>query len=74
MILAKISGEQENRMEPIRLEKQEAEAIDEATKAAIEVGLAQLRRGEGIPLEQVRSNLEERYREWLKTQEPALAG
>jgi hypothetical protein len=65
---------QETRMEPIRLEKQEAEPVDEATKAALEVGRAQLRRGEGIPLEQVRKNLEERYQEWLKTQEPALTG
>lgn len=55
------------------LEKQQiAEPIDDATKAALEVGLEQLRRGEGVPLEQVRENLKTRSKAWRKSQEPAL--
>ena len=56
----------------IQLEQQEAQPIDEATKAALEVGLAQLERGEGIPLEQVRENIKKRSKAWRKTQQPTL--
>jgi hypothetical protein len=61
-------------MKPVILEDQgqEAEPLDEATQVAVEIGRVQLRRGEGIPLEQVKSNVRDRIQAWRKTQEEAL--
>lgn len=55
-------------MPSIRLEKQEAESIDEATKAAVEIGREQLRSGETVTLEQSDVNLKKRIEAWRKDQ------
>jgi len=57
----------------INPEPQIAEHIDEATQAALDEGIAQLRRGEGIPLEQAREILKERVAEWRKTRDSQIA-
>jgi len=59
-------------MEKIRLETQEPEPVDEATKDALEIGLAQLGREEGLPLEQVRINIEKRYQARRISQQEVL--
>lgn len=58
---------------PLRLEKQEPiTPLDEATKAAIEAGLAAARRGEVVTLEQSDRDLEKGYQAWLESQKAAL--
>ena len=56
-------------MEPIRLEIQQADPVDDATRQAVEEGQAALRRGEIVSQEQSRINARERYHAWRKTQE-----
>lgn len=60
-------------MKSIELEKQEAQPIDEATKAALQIGLDQLRRGEGIPLDEVRKELKQRSTAWRSAQKTKAA-
>lgn len=62
-----------NVMKSIELEKQEAEPVDEATKAALQIGLDQLRRGEGIPLDEVRKTIKQRSKAWRTAHEPMAA-
>ena len=50
-----------------------AEPIDDVTKAALDRARAQIERGEGIPLEQVRENVKKRYEAWRKTQDSVPA-
>ena len=62
-------------MESLRLEKQDPKPveIDEDAKAAIEIGLAQIERGETVSIEQVEINVKERYKAWRKTQKEILS-
>jgi regulator of replication initiation timing len=51
------------------LRQQAAEPVDEATRLAIEQAQAERRRGEGVPLEQVRDIVRQRSKECQKMRE-----
>ena len=54
-------------MQPIHFDRQEtAQPLDAETKAAVDLGLEQLRRGETVTLEQSDRNLKERLKAWRK--------
>lgn len=60
-------------MQEVRLEKQEASPIDDATKAALEQAYNEYREGEGVTLEQAVTNARNSYKAWKKTQEKLAA-
>ena len=51
------------------IENQEPEVLDAATLAAIEKGVKSLDDGKGVPVENVRPLIRERYQAWLKITE-----
>ena len=55
-------------MNSTRLEPQDAEPVDEATKAAIELAEPYFERREGVTLEQANAEIRKRYQEWRETQ------
>ena len=55
------------------LEQQVAQPIDEVTRAALEEARVEMRRGEGVTLEEARRKVKEQYRAWRKLQEEVLA-
>lgn len=60
-------------MPRIELEKNQiAEPLDEATLAAVQVGLDQIERGETVTLDQATENIKRRYQEWRKAPKIAL--
>jgi len=59
-------------MQKIRLEKQDAAPVDDATKAAIEEAQAQFQRGEGISLEEARIIVRKQYQAFKKAQKEVL--
>ena len=59
-------------MQPSHLEKQVAEPVDEATKAAIELAEPFFERREGVPLEQANAEIRKRYQEWRGAQQEVV--
>ena len=58
-------------MQSIHLKQQEAaEPLDDATKAAVELGRAAIRRGETITWEQSKTNARERHKAWKNNLQP----
>ena len=55
-------------MQKVRLEKQEHEAVDEATIAAIEAAQISARNGENMTLEQAEIYIEKQMEAWRKAQ------
>ena len=48
------------------IESQEPEVLDAATLATIDKGVASLDEGRGVPVEEVRFLVRERYQAWLR--------
>lgn len=59
-------------MQSTDLKKLDAAPVDEATKSAIEEGLAAADRGEIVSQEQAGIIVRERYKAWQKTRQEAL--
>ena len=57
----------------ISLEQQEAQTIDAATKAALEQARAEMRRGEGVTLEEARNIVKKQHQIWSKTAKEVLS-
>ena len=60
-------------MSTIHLEKQEATPIDEATKAALEEARLEIRRGEGVSLQEARATAKKQSQILRETQREVLA-
>lgn len=57
----------------INLEHQEPQPIDEATKTALEQARAEMRRGEGVTLEEARDIVRKQHQIWSKTEKEVLS-
>lgn len=57
----------------ISLQQQDAQPIDAATKAALERARAEMRRGEGVTLEEARNIVRKQHQIWSKTEQEVLS-